>query len=205
MNPKDIGLRQRKHQETRHCLEKAAIELVSKNGLEHTTVEAISELANVSKRTFFNYFNSKEDAVLGSHDFGVTEEILSEHAEQYKDSDVIESVVGLLFKIFGPIISDPELHESRKQIIKKYPQLIERQITRFSGISKQLIAAIQGILRSRNSDASKAEAEILFAICATSARSVLCEWATAGKEEPITKLEIRAVKLIREALSKINV
>lgn len=34
-------------------------------GIEHTTVEAVAQRAGVSARTFFNYFRTKEDAVLG--------------------------------------------------------------------------------------------------------------------------------------------
>jgi len=59
------GLRERKKRETREALVDAAQALVVAGGLDHLTVEAISERAGVSARTFFNYFESKVDAVLG--------------------------------------------------------------------------------------------------------------------------------------------
>lgn len=43
----------------------SAAELAEDNGLVAATVEAIAERAGVSRRTFFNYFASKEDAILG--------------------------------------------------------------------------------------------------------------------------------------------
>ena len=52
-------------QETRARLEEAAVTLVLRDGLEQTTIGTISELADVSPRTFFNYFDSKDSAILG--------------------------------------------------------------------------------------------------------------------------------------------
>jgi AcrR family transcriptional regulator len=63
--PGDLGLRERKKLETRTALISAALRLVEKNGFEGVTVEDISVAANVSVRTFFNYFRNKEDAVTG--------------------------------------------------------------------------------------------------------------------------------------------
>ncbi len=57
--------RARKKRETRQSLRLAALRLVDAHGLEHVTVEMIAESADVSPRTFFNYFPTKEDALVG--------------------------------------------------------------------------------------------------------------------------------------------
>src|SRR2546423_9198185 len=59
-----LGLRERKKLETRQALADAAIELAVEQGYEIVTVEASAVRAGVSARTFFNYFPSKEDALL---------------------------------------------------------------------------------------------------------------------------------------------
>jgi AcrR family transcriptional regulator len=57
--------RARKKCETRQALRVAALRLVDAHGLDLVTVDMIAAAADVSPRTFFNYFPTKEDALLG--------------------------------------------------------------------------------------------------------------------------------------------
>jgi AcrR family transcriptional regulator len=57
--------RARKKRETRQALRLAALRLVDAQGLEQVTVDMIAAAADVSPRTFFNHFPTKEDALLG--------------------------------------------------------------------------------------------------------------------------------------------
>jgi AcrR family transcriptional regulator len=58
------GRRERRSAETRERLFRAALELFARKGFAETTVEDITEAADVGKGTFFNYFPSKDHILL---------------------------------------------------------------------------------------------------------------------------------------------
>jgi AcrR family transcriptional regulator len=60
----ELGIRERKKQRTRQALRQAALQLFLERGFEATTIADITAAADVAPRTFFSYFQTKEDVVL---------------------------------------------------------------------------------------------------------------------------------------------
>jgi AcrR family transcriptional regulator len=59
----EVGVRERKKQAARAALTDAALTLFQANGFDATTVNDIAQLASMSPRTFFRYFDTKEDVI----------------------------------------------------------------------------------------------------------------------------------------------
>jgi AcrR family transcriptional regulator len=85
------SLRERKKMATRRALQRVALDLVAERGYSRVTVEDIAEAADVSPRTFFNYFPSKEAALLGA-DPERTETIRRRLVEEPAEKSPIEAL-----------------------------------------------------------------------------------------------------------------
>ena len=62
------GLRERKRAATRAAITAVARSLTAGRRLNGYTVEEVCERTGISRRTFFNYFPTKEDAIIGHVD-----------------------------------------------------------------------------------------------------------------------------------------
>lgn len=63
-----MGLRERKKEKTRLALVDAALDLFLAHGYDATTIDQVAGAADVSPRTFFRYFTSKDHLILWFHD-----------------------------------------------------------------------------------------------------------------------------------------
>jgi AcrR family transcriptional regulator len=85
------GLRERKKQRTRETIVRAAHELFAERGYYATTLPEIAEAADVSTRTIFAYFPSKEDILFSN--FSVMKQALARAlAERPEGQDALETV-----------------------------------------------------------------------------------------------------------------
>ncbi|CAN5154817.1 hypothetical protein BH11ACT3_BH11ACT3_25050 [soil metagenome] len=111
------GLRERKKAQTRHAIHEAAYGLVKEQGLEGTTIDQICQQADVSSRTFFNYFPSKTAAAMGIPGEPVDRE--SEERFRSATGSLVDALCDMIAggdqfaarqsRVKGLVMSNPEL------------------------------------------------------------------------------------------------
>jgi AcrR family transcriptional regulator len=95
------GLRERKKRETRLALSLAAVRLVAERGWDNVTVEDIAAAANVSDRTFRNYFDSKAHAIASRH-LDRTLQVVDELRARPADEPLWDAVAHAMTVHYGP-------------------------------------------------------------------------------------------------------
>jgi AcrR family transcriptional regulator len=140
-----MGLRERKKHQTRLALIDSAFELFLCQGYEATTVDQIAAAVDVSPRTFFRYFGSKEDLAL---DFTVEYEELITTALAARPQD--EPPFTALAHAFREFIhametnaaEDTERFLRHRRVIDANPTLLTTSFARMAEIEKKLVVEV---------------------------------------------------------------
>lgn len=145
----DEGLRARKRRETKEAIHTAAVRHALAGGPDSVTVAAISADANVSLRTFFNYFPSKEDAMLGFHEALPTDQELAEFAAADSE-DLLYETIELMRNVFSSAPANSELMTQRRELIREHPQLLQRQMSRLYSVEQRIATVVADRMRASN-------------------------------------------------------
>jgi AcrR family transcriptional regulator len=204
------GLRARKKAQTRADLERAAVELVLDRDLDDVTVDDICARVPVSHRTFFNYFDSKEDALFGVRRAWGDSDLVAARLREVYDDSVVAAVIDTLFRALPAETADPTLQEARMLIAARNPGLIRRRMRRLDDLRVGLVAAVAELIafasrdESSGSDAASttlvpldAQAELLVTTCIGAVRIAVREWADDGAVGSPDDVSARAVTIVR--------
>lgn len=145
-----LSLREIKRRATRAAIDKHATELVAAHGFDAVTVEDICAAAGISRRTFFNYVDSKETAVAGDPPRPLTEEEIDTFAATDHE-DFLAALLQLARSCVAPTFDrdaeDGRLLRCRKKILAEHPQLRAERLSHFHLTHRTLVTAAEEFLR----------------------------------------------------------
>jgi AcrR family transcriptional regulator len=175
--PREPGLRERKKERVREQLMDAAVKLFSRKGLDATTIDDIVGAVEVSRRTFFRYFDAKEDVLPAWFDTHVASLLATIDDRPAGEAPMLS----LRFVMEGIA----EVYQSKiasiltiERVISREPSLTARRFVRL----EQMAEGLAKRLSTRGGKASPSEAEVrlLARLALSVGNSAIERWALGG-------------------------
>jgi AcrR family transcriptional regulator len=191
------GLRERKKAETRRALSAAALRLAGELGPDRVTVEAIAEAAGVSPRTFFNYFSSKDDAIV---DVGTEppSALLTDLQARPDDEAPVEALRAMALAAADRLEATADDVLARFRLAQRYPALAARRTTAMAAVERELaeeIAHRTGLHADRDTLPALAALVALGAV-----RVGVATWYGRGRTTPLADHVAEAFDLVQAGL-----
>lgn len=137
------GLRERKKQRTRRTIAEAALRLFAERGYEETTIADIAAAADVSPRTFFSYFPSKEDVVFAEMDERLAE-VRSRIAECPTGETPLQTMRRIVIDLMHAMAAQGGDYGAVPiRLVLDRPSLQARALTRIQDAEQEVVARLQ--------------------------------------------------------------
>ncbi|GAA2221351.1 hypothetical protein GCM10010413_11470 [Promicromonospora sukumoe] len=176
-SPAEQGLRERKKAARRAALIDAAQNLVAEHGLDAVTVEMISAEANVSPRTFFNYFESKDDAVLGAEDTGLPEDVIRTFVEGGPTGRLLSDLQVVVAALLAPAGEAHDRVMRAMDLMQQEPALLRRHVVWMDRHKSRLGELFEA---RRATVPFTTDSELLTMLVLLMLRTALVAWEHAG-------------------------
>jgi AcrR family transcriptional regulator len=196
----NVGLRERKKERTRTQLMDAALRLFTQRGFDATTIEDIVEEVEVSPRTFFRYFDSKEDVVIGFFD-QMGEGLRSMLAARPEDEPPFTAVRHALASLLDGYTADRERVCAVKRLSLETPAIRARLLDKHARWENRLtegLAARLGVDPERDS-----RPRLIAAVSLAAFSTAISAWvASDGRDDPRPILE-RSLEAVGRGLDHV--
>ena len=131
------NIKARKQQVVRNALSSAAEKLFLARGFENVTVEEIALSAGVSRRTFFRYYESKED-VLVERFSQLGEDLLSELATRPVEEPALLAIRNALVPTMEASLVEPEIIRDTVRLLRETNALRRALLERRSRLEERI-------------------------------------------------------------------
>jgi len=193
------GLRARKRQRTHQALEDAALGLFGEHGFDATTVERIAAEAEVSPRTFFHHFASKEDVVLADHQARL-EQLVEALATRPADETPAQAVRAALLEVAVDYEVERDRLLQRARLIADNPAVLARSLS----LQARWEEAIAGTVATRIGTQADRDLRPRLVAAATLAAMRVAQqrWVADEGDTPLPALLGEALDLLERGLER---
>jgi AcrR family transcriptional regulator len=203
-----IGLRERKRRATSRTIHFTVLQLAAQRGLEQVTVDEISRAADISPRTFFNYFPSKEAAMVGENPLQVEPHVIEAFVEAGPDIDIVEGLLEVIQTMVLLGTGDRELHQLRREVLRNYPELFVIKVAGMRGfedvlseaVERRLVIGGDGRHASDAGEALQARARLTAMVAISTMRHAFARWAEGDDSEPLSQKLTESFSMLRSML-----
>ncbi len=196
-----IGARERQRRLISGELHEAALSLVEEHGFSETTVDDIAARAGVARRTFFNHYAVKEDAVLGM----TVPQVTDEAVETFRTSaaDEFTRIVRLFHTVMSTGTGPTHTYARRRALASVHPELRRRILDYVMGTERR----IREVLCCADQTHSSATSEALVMLAGTVLRYTFARHPEAAGSPDQTLLDdavARATETFRTAMEELR-
>lgn len=196
MTAGDEGLRERKKRATREALSWAALKLAVERGLDETRVEDIAAAAEVSPRTFNNYFSSKEEAIV-SIGADRTSRTVAALRERPRTEPLWTALTHALTSQFEAREPD-RAWVSRVRLITRTPALHAAYLKASAQMAAELAAAVAE--RTATDPKRDLYPKLVASTVVTAEQVAIEQWLTSSPKRPLAEVIRAAIQLIAKGL-----
>lgn len=199
-------LRERKRAAQEALIERAAVELSKKHGFHNVSVEMICEASMVSPRTFYNYFGSKENVVLGNATPLAAEADIQRFVHE-PGPDVLSDFLVMVVESLTENAPDRELYIARQEVLYNTPELAAKKMAIDGELEARYVEIIVDRLRRTGRTADDAgaledEARMIIAIIRGVLTYTAQKWIQPDYNEPVPVLLDDAIGLLRRIVAE---
>jgi AcrR family transcriptional regulator len=151
------GRREARRRETERRIHRCAIVLTDERGLDGWTLEDLAEAADVSRRTLFNYFPGKTDAVLGGPP-ELPADALAAFDAGGPTGRLVDDLAALASAALDDKDFDPEIAVRARRVVHDTPRLLALVHERFEHVMREVV---DHILRREGADFGEPRARLL--------------------------------------------
>ncbi|MBZ5738248.1 TetR/AcrR family transcriptional regulator [Nocardioides mangrovi] len=178
------SLREQKRWETSQRITLCAQRLTDEHGLDGFTMDDLAGAAEVSRRTLFNYFPSKLDAVLGEHP-EIPPAVLATFHTGGPHGDLVEDLAELARAVLAVKQPDRGQVELVRRLMSTNPRLLVAAHERFEGITEEFTELV---LEREGAGFDRARARLLLRLLLALFDTALVELLQEGETRSLDEL-----------------